>query len=161
MEQVTTLCEVLGEETRVCELLVDTLRREQRAVVEVRPEAVVACLAERHELGSALAGVAARRRAAAAALGDALDARGLPASALLPLLPPEPRAHVRTRLRTVRRVLTEARGLERQNALLASASLGTVNEILAALRAAVPGARYGADARLDAPLLPERVDRRA
>src|SRR5439155_27032163 len=127
MEQVTTLCEVLGEETRVCELLVDTLRREQRAVVEVRPEAVVACLAERHGLGSALAGVAARRRAAAAALGDALDARGLPASALLPLLPPEPRAHVRTRLRTVRRVLTEARGLERQNALLASASLGTVN----------------------------------
>ena len=39
--------------------------------------------------------------------------------------------------------------------------LGSVNDILAALRAAVPGARYGADARLDAPLLPERVDRRA
>src|SRR5262249_51561248 len=85
---VTTLCDVLGEETRVCELLVDTLRREQRAVVELRPEAVVACLTERHELGNALAGLAARRRAAAAALGDALDARGLPASALLPLLPP-------------------------------------------------------------------------
>ena len=160
MEQVTALCEVLGEETRVCELLVDVLRREQRAVVELRPEAVVGCLAERHELGMALAGLATERRAAASALGDALQAGGLPPSALLPLLPPEPRARVRGRLRTVRRALLEARSLERQNALLASASLGTVNDILAALRAAVPGARYGADARLDAPL-PERVDRRA
>jgi len=164
MEQVTVFCEVLGEEARVCALLVEVLRREQRAVVELRPEGVFACLAERQELGSALAGVATRRRAAAAALADALDAGGVPPNALLPLLPLlplEPRAQVRDRLRTVRRVLLEARGLERQNRLLAKASLGTVNDLLAALRAAVPGARYGADARLDAPLPAERVDRRA
>jgi len=34
MEQVTTLCEVLGEETRVCDLLVDVLPREQRAELD-------------------------------------------------------------------------------------------------------------------------------
>ena len=145
----------------MCALLVEVLRREQRAVVDLRPEAVFACVGERQELGTALAGVATRRRAAAAALADALDAGGVPPNALLPLLPPEPRAHVRDRLRTVRRMLLEARGLERQNGLLARASLGTVNDLLAALRAAVPGARYGADARLDAPLPAERVDRRA
>ena len=160
MQQAETLCAALSDETRVCRALADALRREQRAVVELRADAVLASLTERTELGAALADAAARRRAAAGALASTLGAGKAPANAILPLLPVPARGRVRAGMRDVRRALLEARGLERQNALLARASLASVDELLAMLRAHVPGARYGADARVEAPL-PERVDRRA
>ena len=63
-------------------------------------------------------------------------------------------------MRSLRRALLEARGLERQTSLLLDASLDTVGDLLRALRAHVPGARYGADAQVAGPATAERLDRR-
>src|SRR5205085_1625552 len=81
------------------------------------------------------------------------------ATALLPLLPPEPRQRMSAVLQRLRRALLEARAVERQNRVLVSGGLDTVSEILAALRALVPGARYGADAQITSAPPTDAVDR--
>jgi hypothetical protein len=183
MDEIESLCRVLEEETRVCTALAGVLRAEQSAVVQLRPAAIVACLEERQSVQEALASLADRRRAlvrgladryarpGAPAQGAGSGEKGLPApsagsgppsaTSLVPLLPLERQATVRSAVRGLRRALLEARGLERQNAILVGASAEHVNELLAALRALVPGTRYDATARLDAPAAAEQVDRRA
>jgi hypothetical protein len=160
-EPVEALCGVLAEETRACGALAAVLRDEQEAVVGLRPEALVACLGRRQLLHDELARLATRRRAL---LHDLAVARGAAAEsvpAVLPLLAPGPQARVRAEVRSLRKALLEARGLERQNRRLVAGSLDTVEELLRALRALVPGARYGADARVAAPSPTERLHRRA
>ena len=161
MDEAEALCAVLGDEARICAALTETLRREQRAVVALEADDVLASLAERARLTTALAEASSRRRAALDDVARTVHVEPAATTALLPRLPLPIRTRVRDRLRELRGTLLEARGLERQNGLLARASLATVTELLAALRAAVPGARYGADARLEAAPLAERVDRRA
>ncbi len=153
MEPVDELCGALREEARACGVLTRVLRDEQEAMIRLRPAAILACLAEREAIQREMEGLARRRREALQALG-ASSGR---ATDVLPLLPEEPRERVRRCLRELRGALLAARSLERQNALLAAASLENVSELLAALRPLVPGARYGADARMAA--LPERTDR--
>jgi len=80
---------------------------------------------------------------------------------VLPLLGGESQSRVRAHLRALRQALLETRGLERQNAHLAGASLDTVSDLLRALRALVPGGRHGADAPMAVSLAAERVDRQA
>jgi flagellar biosynthesis/type III secretory pathway chaperone len=155
-DRLDALSRTLEDEARVCEGLRDVLREEQRAVVSLRAEAIFTCLAKRHELHAELAGLAARRRALAAEAGG-----GRTVIELLPLLPPAEHRRLEGGLRRLRRVLLETRSLERQNRALAAASLETTNEALQALRALVPGAHYGADARLEAPVALESLDRRA
>ena len=161
MDQIDDLCRVLDEEARVCGLLTRVLRAEQDAVVRLRPEAIVVCLEERHVVQDTLAGLADSRRALvrdlAAQYGGAVGS----ATSLVPLLPLERRAFVRSAVKDLRRALLEARSLERQNAILVVAGAEHVNELLAPLRALVPGVRYDATARLDGPAEAEQVDRRA
>jgi flagellar biosynthesis/type III secretory pathway chaperone len=154
MDGLESLCEVIGEEAHVCGVLVGVLRDEQEAIVGLRPQAILSCVEQRQVLHDALVRLAERRRALVRGAGASS------VTALLPLLAPEPRARVRARLGALRTALLEARGLERQNELLVGTGLDTVNELLGALRALVPGARYGADAQL-APLAggTERLDR--
>ena len=57
MEQVDRLCAVLTEETALCETLARVLREEQAAVVNLRADAIVSCLAERETLQQRLAAV--------------------------------------------------------------------------------------------------------
>jgi hypothetical protein len=163
MDQVESLCAVLGDETRVCGALSGVLRTEQEAVVALRPEMILTCLEERQALQDELVRLSSRRRELvqelAAHYGAAVE-RGS-ATALLPLLPPAPQDRLRAGLRTLRRALLEARGLERQNALLAGASLDSVGDLLRALRTLAPGARYDAGARVATPAATEQVDRRA
>jgi len=45
-DPVERLCAILAEETRVCADLAGVLREEQRAVTGLRPDAIVACVAE-------------------------------------------------------------------------------------------------------------------
>jgi hypothetical protein len=158
-ETIATLCRALEDEARTCETLVDLLRREQSAMVALRPEDISACAAERQVVAATLVRCAGERTRVAGELARALGARGSSSLDVLPLLPPADGGRVRQGIRRLRRALVDARALERQNGLLAAASLTTVDEMLAALRGLVPGARYGADARLDAPAH-ERVDRR-
>jgi flagellar biosynthesis/type III secretory pathway chaperone len=160
MDQVDTLCAVLGDETRVCGALATVLREEQRAVVQLRPEAILACLEQRQALQDELVHLAARRRALVRDVATTRGAKTESATELLPFLPPDPQARLRARVRSLRRALLEARGLERQNGILLDASLDTVNDLLRALRAHVPGARYGADAQFAMPASTERIDRR-
>jgi len=162
MDEIESLCRVLDEETRVCTALTGVLRAEQAAVVHLRPEAIVACLEERQSVHDTLAALAATRRALVRGLaGRYGGAAGTTATSLVPFLPLERRGRVQSAVKRLRRALLEARGLERQNALLAGAGAAHVNELLAALRALVPGMRYDAAARLAPPAQPERVDRRA
>jgi transposase len=162
MEQVESLCAVLGDETRVCGALAAVLRNEQRAVVGLRPEVILACLEERQGLQDELVRLVTRRRelvrdvALAYGTGDVESA-----TALLPHLPAEPQSRVRTSVRALRRALLEARGLERQNEQLIGGSLESIGELLRALRALVPGARYDAGAQVASPPPTEQVDRRA
>src|SRR5690348_6593871 len=158
-ETIATLCRVLEDEARTCETLVDLLQREQRAMVALRPEDISACAAERHVVGETLVRCAAERTRVAGDLARTVGARGTSAIDVLPLLPSADGGRVRDGIRRLRRALVDARALERQNGLLAAASLATVSEMLAALRSSVPGARYGADARVEAPAR-ERLDRR-
>ena len=151
MDTVESLCAVVGEEARVCASLVALLRQEQEAVVALRPGSILACLEERELLHEALAAVAARRRALVQEVACVRGSEAASVSALLPLLGSEPQARLRTELRRLRRVLLEARGLERQNARLVVSGLETTNDLLRALSALVPGARYGADAKLAPP----------
>jgi len=163
MEQVESLCTVLGDETRVCDALASVLRHEQRAVVELRPEVLLSCVEERLTLQGELERLMGQRRALVGNLADELgaDRRAGSVSALLPFLPPDPRSKVRARVRALRRALLEARSLERQNELLVGASLEHVNELMRALAALVPGTRYDRGAQLATPGGVEHVDRRA
>lgn len=156
---VDALCRVLDDETRTGETLRETLRLEQSAIIGLRPEEVLACVAQRRALHDDLERLAARRRALVAeALGDG---GGPTVQALLPRLPAEARARLRDAVRRLRRTLLEARSLERQNRILAGASLEVTGELLAALRSRLPGTRYGADARLATTTPAEALDRRA
>lgn len=163
MDQVESLCAVLGDETRVCGALTGVLRSEQEAVVALRPVMILTCLEERQVLQDELARLSSRRRELVREIAARYGAPAAPGSAtgLLPLLPPAPQDRLRAGLRALRRVLLEARGLERQNALLAGASLESVGDLLRVLGALVPGARYDAGARVAAPAVTEQVDRRA
>jgi flagellar biosynthesis/type III secretory pathway chaperone len=160
MDQVETLCAVLDEEERVCAALVAVLRREQEAIVGLRSAGIIACLEERQLLQEELVGLAARRRQLIRGVAAAHGTGTASATVLLPVLPPDPREKLRAGLRRLRRALLEARGIERQNALLVSSSQETIGDVLRAVRALAPGARYGADAQLAASAAAsERVSR--
>jgi flagellar biosynthesis/type III secretory pathway chaperone len=161
MDHVDRLCDVLKEEARLCGILTGVLRDEQQAVVELKPEAILACLEQRTLLAERLANLATTRRDLVRAVGEERGAAPERAIEVLPLLPPEPQNRLRGELRELRRVLLEARGLERQNAILAGAGLDNVNDILRALRALIPGTRYCADARIAAPDGSDRLSQRA
>jgi flagellar biosynthesis/type III secretory pathway chaperone len=161
MEQVETLCAVLGDETGVCDALLRVLREEQQAVVQLRPDVILSCLEERLALQEQLERLTGRRRALVRALADGLGAGAARSvTALLAFLPPEPQSRVRMRLRALRRALLEARSLERQNDLLIGASAEHVGELMRTLAALVPGVRYDRGAQMTTPGL-EQVDRRA
>jgi flagellar biosynthesis/type III secretory pathway chaperone len=160
MDRLDTLCALLGEEAALCGGLAAALREEQQAMIALQTERIFAALATRRALQDDLARLASRRRELVreVALERGTDAAS--ATELLVALPPVRRAELFDRLRTLRRALLEARGLERQNALLARASLQHTEDLLRTLRGLVPGARYDADARLAAPAALESVDRR-
>jgi flagellar biosynthesis/type III secretory pathway chaperone len=161
VNRLEALCNVLGDETRVCADLAAVLKNEQEAMVGLRAQALLACIEERQTLGEALLRLAAERRTLVAALAAERGTSADSVTALLPHLPPEPQVELRSRLRILRQALLETRRLERQNALLAGASEETVSELLRALAALAPGARYGADAQLDTRAALEQVDRHA
>ncbi|HYR96939.1 MAG TPA: flagellar export chaperone FlgN [Candidatus Binatus sp.] len=160
MDQVETLCGLLGEEAAVCGALTAALREEQRAMIALEPEGIFAALGKRRALQEELGRLASHRRTLVRDVARARGADASSATELLVALPPEPRAELLGRLRTLRRSLLEARGLERQNTLLARASLQQTDELLRTLRGLVPGAHYGADAQIAAPAALESVDRR-
>jgi hypothetical protein len=161
VDQIDHLCEVLGEEARLCTDLAGALREEQDAVVQLRPEAILACLERREMLQERLVRLAEQRRAIVEAVAAAHGRRTSRATEVLPLLPPESQTRVRGQVRALRRALLETRGLGRQSALLIGSSLDMVGDMLRTLRALVPGARYGADAQVAAPSAADRLDRRA
>jgi hypothetical protein len=164
MDEIDGLCAVMQEEAQLCGDLVGVLREEQAAMVGLRPQAILACLERHRLLHDELSRVATRRRDLLGRVARARGADAESATALLPLLPPDPRERVRASLRDLRRALLNARTAERQNRIVAGTGLDTVREILAALHALVPGARYGADAQLAPPAGREaqavQVDRR-
>lgn len=160
MERLDSLCAVLGEETEVCGALSAVLRREQEAVIALRPDAILACLQDRQALAEELEQLATQRRALVSAVARERGNDAASAGTLLANLPPDLQPALRTRLRELRHALLETRGLERQNALLVGASQESVTEILCALRTLTPGARYGANAEVDAPRARDLVDRR-
>ena len=160
MDQVETLCGLLGDEAAVCGSLATALREEQAAMIALHPEAIFSALGKRRALQEELARFADRRRAVVRDVGRLHGADVTSATELLVVLPPEPRTELLGRLRGLRRALLEARGLERQNALLARASLRHTEDMLRTLRGLVPGAHYGADAQIAAPAALESVDRR-
>jgi flagellar biosynthesis/type III secretory pathway chaperone len=144
----------------VCGALAEVLRDEQQAVVRLQPQAILACLEQRQVLQDELVRLAGLRRALVRDVASQRGASTESATALLPLLPPDPQARLRSRVRSLRRALLEARGLERQNGRLVEASLDTVTDLLRTLAALVPGARYGADAQVAPLAASERIDRR-
>lgn len=162
MELVEHLCEVLDEETRVSADLARVLRAEQRAVVELRPETLLVCLEERCTLQDELVGLANRRRALVRGLARACGVAETTDSltTILPRLPGGTRAPLRPRLSALRGALLEARGLERQTALLVGNGLETVGDVLRAIAALVPGARYDAGAQVAPIAGVDQVDRR-
>jgi hypothetical protein len=162
-DKVEALCSLLGEETRVCGTLADILRAEQAATVGLDPEGILACLERREVLQEELVRLAAERRSLVRALADERGTRAERVVEVLPLLPLASQDRVRGGLRRLRQALLEARGLGRQQSFLANASLDTVTDLLRALRALVPGARYGAHAQMENPstIGAEQLDRRA
>jgi flagellar biosynthesis/type III secretory pathway chaperone len=158
---VEQLCAVLDEETRVCTALAAVLRDEQRAVVRLQADVIVDCLGRRETLQQTLGGLAESRRTLVRTASARLGIETPRATDLLPLLPEAPRARLRGELRRLRGALLETRGLERQNAHLVGHSLAGVDELLAALRAQLPGTTYGADATLAPPPAPDTLHRTA
>jgi flagellar biosynthesis/type III secretory pathway chaperone len=148
MEQVERLCGLLDEELGVCAELGGVLRVEQRAVVDMRAEAILQCLEQRAALQQRLAELAATRRGVVQALTADLDPPSTQVSELLPRLPLQRQDGVRRRMRALRAGLLEARSLERQTNILARSSLDHVDDVLQALRGLMPGARYDAGANL-------------
>lgn len=151
MNQVERLCGLLDEEARVCCELTGVLRAEQEAVVGFRAEEILRCVEERGVLQDRLYELAMQRRSIVQGIAANHGTEGTHASDILPLLPLRPQGEVRGRIRALRGALLEARGLERQNTMLATSSLGHVDELLHALRGLVPGARYGANAAITLP----------
>jgi flagellar biosynthesis/type III secretory pathway chaperone len=160
MDQVENLCELLDQEVRVCGALSGLLREEQQAVVGLRAEAIVACLDQRQRLQAELERLASERRALVSQVAGTRGGATDRLTEVLPLLEPAPRERLRGGLRGLRRALLEARSLEQQNALLIGSSLDAVGDLLRALRALVPGARYNRDAQVAAPSGAESLDRR-
>lgn len=161
MEDIERLCHLLDEETDVCGRLSSLLRREQQAVVHLRPDDILACLEQRELLQGRLIELADARRRLVREVSARQGAETPQAVEMLPMLPLEPQRRVRRHLRRLRGALLETRGLERQTTLLVGASLHGVQDMLRTLRALVPGTTYGADAELTVPAIPERVDRTA
>jgi len=159
-QPVDRLCEALADETALCEALASVLRDEQAAVVGLRADTIVECVAARERLQEDLRRARDARRSAVRAVASTLGAPTTSATELLPHLPLSDRRPVETRLRALRRTLLESRSLERETARLVGTSLDTVGELLRTLRPFVPGARYGADAEIATPTAPERLDRR-
>lgn len=160
-DDVEQLCAVLEEETRVCTALGAVLREEQTAVVRLQADRIVDCLGRRESLQRTLGDLAESRRALVRTASARRGADTPRALELLPLLPPAPRARLRAELRRLRGALLETRGLERQNAHLVGRSLAGVDELLAALRAQLPGTTYGADAALTPPPAHDTLHRTA
>jgi hypothetical protein len=156
---IQNLAAALDEETRVARALVAVLRREQRAMVGLAPQAIFACLEERRTLEAELRRLAGSRRTLVDGFATGAEPATL-ATILRTQLPPPVRERVAAGLHALRGELAEARSLERQNARLARESLASVAELLRALRGLVPGARYDAEARVDVPAGRESVDRR-
>lgn len=152
------LCAMLDEETRVADALGGVLREERQAIVALRADAVLDCLARRHALQDQLQALARRRHDI---LAGALGAEPPRLVALLPSLAPAAQRRVREMVRRLRRSLLAVRAGERQSRALAGASLETTAELLQGLHALLPGTRYGADARLAPPAPVESLDRRA
>ena len=150
-DSVESLCGLLGEETRVCDDLADALRAEQVATVGLDPEGILVCIERRELLQEELVRLAGERRRLVSALALERGTRTERVVELLPLLPPPSQDRVRGGLRRLRGALLAARGLGRQQQLVAGASLEHVGDLLRALRALVPGVRYGADARVETP----------
>jgi hypothetical protein len=161
VDSVEALSEALDEETRVARALVAVLRREQRAMVGLEPQAIFACIEERRRLEAELHGVAGRRRTLVQGCAPRSgDGPVTLASVLGTQLPPAARERLVGGLHALRGELAEVRSLERQNARLAHESLASVAELLRALRGLVPGVRYDAEARIDVPAGVESLDRR-
>jgi hypothetical protein len=160
MDHVDNLCAVLGDEVRLWDEVAALLREEQRAVVELRPATLLACLEARQALQEEVLALAGRRRCLVRELARACGTTAERATALIPLLPEDSQAHLRAQLGELRRALLAVRGLERRHALLLAGSLDGVGELLGSLRGLLPGARYDAGAQMAAPPL-EQVDRRA
>jgi hypothetical protein len=160
VDPLETLCGLLAEEATLCGALAATLREEQRAMVALEPEAIFAALGRRRTLQGELGRLAGRRRDLVRTVAREHGADAVSATELLVVLPEAARTRLFGEVRALRRGLLEARGLERQNALIARASLRHTDELLRTLRGLVPGARYGADAQIAAPAALESVDRR-
>jgi flagellar biosynthesis/type III secretory pathway chaperone len=156
---VDALCAMLAEETRVADALAGVLRDERQAIVALRADALLDCLARRDALQEQLQALARCRHAFLAETSGATTPPRI--VALLPALPRGAQRRVREAVRRLRRSLLAARSGERQSRALADASLETTAELLAGLRALLPGTRYGADARLAPPAPLESLDRRA
>ena len=95
MDQVESLCTVFRDETRVCSAIAAILRDEQEAVIRLRPGAILACLEQRQALQDELLRLVAQRRALVRDVARERGAATESATALLPLLPPEPQARLR------------------------------------------------------------------
>ena len=160
-EKLEALCAVLGDEARACGALSGILREEQAAAIHLDPDAIVASLAGRRLLHERLVELAVARRGLVCSIAREQGENAERVTELLPLLAPEPARRVRDGLRGLRRAVLEARGLGRQNALFAEASLAGIGQLLHILGGLLPGARYGADARVAASGGPtNRIDRR-
>jgi len=161
VHRVDDLAAALDEETRVARALVAVLRREQRAMVGLAPQAIFACLEERRTLEAELSRLAGRRRSLVHVFATGAESAPVTlATVLRTQLPAAVRERLTAGLHALRGELAQARSLERQNAHLARESLASVAELLRALRGLVPGARYDAEARVDVPAGLESLDRR-
>ena len=89
MERLDSLCAVLGDETEVCGALSAVLRREQEAVIALRPDAILACLQERQVLAEELEQLATQRRALVSAVARERGNDAASAGTLLANLPPD------------------------------------------------------------------------
>lgn len=161
MDGVETLCAVLDEEIFLCGQLGLVLRAEQRAVVELRSQSILACLTEREALREALVQLATRRRVLAREIGVQCRLATASVTALLPHLPPESRARLRERLRGLRGALLRARSLERQNGLLTRARLGAGEEPTSIPRSSSSGSPRRVGLRTDAGIAVESTARPA
>src|SRR6476660_2440642 len=115
MDQVETLCALLGEEAATCGALSTALREEQQAMVALEPERIFQALGKRRALQGEIAELASHRRALVREVARAHGADASSATELLVVLEPTPRAQLLGQLRALRRALLEARSLERQN----------------------------------------------
>src|SRR6185436_5397368 len=98
MDQVESLCALLSDEARLWDEVAGLLRQEQRAVVELRPGTLLACLEERQALQEEVLALATRRRQLVRDVARSCGADTDRATLLLPLLPPGSQEGLRARL---------------------------------------------------------------